>query len=414
MERLLLVLLGFIAGEFVLYWLVSRGYDRLVQRGAAPPRRSVKRTLVAVSLLLPAAYAAVALFGVLAAAMLPGISLPRLAGAPPGPITGPAPEFTTPTLLPDETPAPDLATPTTEEAPGKSLLTPAPTSIWPPSADIMGDIPAGKIVYTCQVFKTGFRDQICIMNSDGSGYRRLTPDDNWDHNFPSLAPDGRSVIFVAREPDGESQIFEMDLESGDMVQLTENSQVPSAPEISPDGRMIVFNRLAEEANTIWVMERDGSNERMLFGPPRGHGWDPVWSPDGSRILFASDREVGVQLFTMDLEGNDVRQLTDLRLMRGRSDWSPDGTALATYIGQSWLREIVVMDSDGSNPRIITSGGNNLAPSFSPNGQWLVFTSYRDNYRDELGCEIYIMRRDGALITRLTNNDICDWQPRWGP
>jgi TolB protein len=84
------------------------------------------------------------------------------------------------------------------------------------------------------------------------------------------------------------------------------------------------------------------------------------------------------------------------------------------VGPTWEREIILFDVDGLNVRQITDGGNNLAPSFSPDGQWLAFTSYRDLYQDPHGCEIYIMRVDGSQITRLTANDYCDWQPRWGP
>jgi TolB protein len=149
-----------------------------------------------------------------------------------------------------------------------------------------------------------------------------------------------------------------------------------------------------------------------------NAWDPVWSADGERVLFASDRDGRVELFSADITGRDFRQETDtagvfgdeMRL-RGRSDWSPTNV-IATYIGSDWNWEILMIDGDGM--RQITDGGNNLAPSFSPDGQWIAFTSYRDNYGDENGCEIYIMRRDGSDVRRLTYNEFCDWQPRWGP
>lgn len=63
---------------------------------------------------------------------------------------------------------------------------------------------------------------------------------------------------------------------------------------------------------------------------------------------------------------------------------------------------------------VTNGVNNLGPSISPDSRWIAFTSYRDRYGDEDGCEIYIMRTDGTDLRRLTNNDYCDRQPRWGP
>ena len=110
----------------------------------------------------------------------------------------------------------------------------------------------------------------------------------------------------------------------------------------------------------------------------------------------------------------MRRITNVSNLRGRSDWSPDGVTVATYIGTSWNRELFLLGTDGSNMRQITSGGNNLAPSFSPDGHWIAFTSYMDSYKDENGCEIYIMRINDGEIIRLTENDYCDWQPRWGP
>ena len=58
------------------------------------------------------------------------------------------------------------------------------------------DQPAGHIVFTCQVFKVTAMNQICIMNADGTGYRRLTTEDNLQHFYPSLSPDGQSVVYA--------------------------------------------------------------------------------------------------------------------------------------------------------------------------------------------------------------------------
>ncbi len=88
--------------------------------------------------------------------------------------------------------------------------------------------------------------------------------------------------------------------------------------------------------------------------------------------------------------------------------------LATYQGTTWNRELILIDLNGEVLLQLTAGGNNLAPNFSPYGGWLVFTSYKDNYRNPDGCEIYIMRLDGSETRRLTQNDYCDWQPNWGP
>ena len=131
-------------------------------------------------------------------------------------------------------------------------------------------------------------------------------------------------------------------------------------------------------------------------------------------MFASQVEGVPQLFIIDADGTDARQVTHLAGIRGRNDWSPDGVTLSTYIGSAWDRDIYLFDTNGENLRQLTDGLGNLAPSFSPDGRWITFMSYRDHPHAVLGCEIYIMRVDGSAVRRLTDNEICDWQPRWGP
>lgn len=271
--------------------------------------------------------------------------------------------------------------------------------------------PPGKIVYTCQVFGDMERDQVCLIYPDGSGQTRLTQDDSGDYHYPSLAPGGLSMVFSGRTSAGY-ELFEQVL-GGELRQLTEGMADATAPAISPDGRSIVFARRTESGQSVWIMDRDSGEARQVFGPPDGNGWDPVWSPDGSQVLFASDREGGIHLFRMDADGQNLQRVSSIAGIRGRSDWSAAEPVIAAYAGETWNREIYLMGLDGGNVRQITSGGNNLAPSFSPDGRWITFTSYRDHYREDNGCEIYIMRTDGSQVTRLTDNNTCDWQPRWG-
>jgi Tol biopolymer transport system component len=144
------------------------------------------------------------------------------------------------------------------------------------------------------------------------------------------------------------------------------------------------------------------------------GWDPTWSPDGSQILFASNRSGTNQLWVANLDGSGLKQVSDLPDLRGRSDWSALNH-IVTYSGESWAREVFLMNADGSNQHQISpDGGNSQGPSFSPDGQWVAFTAYFDHFNDIHGCEIYIMRTDGSDLRRLTDNDYCDYQPRWGP
>lgn len=284
-------------------------------------------------------------------------------------------------------------------------------SIPVPSAD---DQLTGHIVFTCQVFKVQAMDQICIMNADGTGMRRLTTEDYVRHFYPSLAPDGKSVVYSSFREENVYEIYDLDLNDGSVDRLTDRLGILTAPEVSPDGASIALVRgdPATGNMQIMVMDRNGEGADNI---PQILGWDPTWSPDGKQILYAFGPEKNVQLFVVNRNGRDAHQLTNLPAIRGRSDWSADGQSIVTYSGPAWHREVYIMNADGSHPRQLTpSGGNSQGPSFSPDGKWVVFTAYFDNYGDDHGCEIYIVRVDGTDLRRLTNNDYCDYQPRWGP
>lgn len=291
----------------------------------------------------------------------------------------------------------------------------------PSAAPPQGSIPfpsasdqlTGHIVFTCQLFKVQAMDQVCIMNADGSGMRRLTTEDHVRHYYPSLAPDGKSVVYTSFREENVYEIYSLDLNDGSVDRLTDRIGVLTAPEVSPDGTSITFTRgNPSTSNTqIMVMDRNGEGAGNI---PQISGWDPTWSPDGQQILYASGLEDSVQLFVVNRNGRGSRQVTSLPAIRGRSDWSSDGRFIVTYSGPAWSREVYIMNANGSNARQLTpSGGNSQGPSFSPDGQWVAFTAYFDNYRDDHGCEIYIIRTDGTNLRRLTNNAYCDYQPRWG-
>jgi TolB protein len=267
--------------------------------------------------------------------------------------------------------------------------------------------PQGKIVFVCQVFRLQAKDQLCLINADGTGERRLTTDDAVRHFYPSFAPDGQSVLFSSNL-DGNFKIYEMTL-TGQLKKIGDT--VGIAPEVSPDNQSIAFVTGSGGKDYIWIMDRDGNHPRVVYSD----GWDPTWSPDSNRILFATPIKGKPQLASMNVDGTDFRQITDLPDLRGRSDWSADGTHIITYSGKSWLRELFMMNPDGSDlHQVSPAGGNSQGPSFSPDGQWIAFTAYFNAIGNNNGCEIYIARIDGSGLTRLTNNNYCDWQPRWSP
>lgn len=268
--------------------------------------------------------------------------------------------------------------------------------------------PLGRIIFTCEIQGS----EICIINADGSGWRRLT-DTNLANSNASFAPDGRKAVYIVNYGD-YTEIFELDLSTGNATPLTNLKTGLGAPEVSPDNRYILFHYRAKSGNLqLWVMNRDGSEPRELFSQSGRDVHDGTWSPDGTQILFAWGKGENNKLYIMDFEAREPQLVNDTIDTRGRSDWSALGL-IATDQGGPFAHDVYTMNLDGSNLTPLTNGTNAQGVSFSPDGQWIAFTAYTNVAgKDQASCEIFIMRIDGSDVRQLTDNKYCDFQPRWG-
>jgi TolB protein len=300
-----------------------------------------------------------------------------------------------------------------------NIKTPVPATT-PPDVDpfitetatepsVPQDQPTGKIVYTCQIQG----DEICIINADGSGWKRLTNTAFGNFNA-SLSPNGQKAVYIVN--DGKnSEIHELDVTSGSSKQLTDLKESLGSPEISPDNQFIVFHYRSGNNNLqLWIMNRDGNDAQEFYKESGRDIHDGIWSPDGSQILFALGRGENNKLYVMDFNGRDPQLLNDTVDTRGRSDWGLDGL-ISLDQGGPFAHEVYIMNEDGSNlHQISPTGMNSQGASFSPDGKWITFTAYTNVAGKDLNsCEIFIMRVDGSDLRQLTNNSYCDYQPRWG-
>lgn len=205
-------------------------------------------------------------------------------------------------------------------------------------------------------------------------------------------------------------------ENHDEILFDENTVV-DYPDWSVDGNYIVASlvQTCEPPDTkcmydIYSMNADGSNLKNLTKTSSSE-WVPKWSPDGQKIVFASDRDGDGEIYIMDKDGSNLKKLTDNRVYDGTPRWSPDGKLLAFESdrdGVDW--DIYVMNIDGSNPIAITNNTTSeFSFSWSPDGKWLVYVSNSDGDN-----EIFIIGIDGQNQIRLTNNTYNDMSPIWLP
>ena len=179
-------------------------------------------------------------------------------------------------------------------------------------------------------------------------------------------PSGQRLAVVV-SVDGAPEIFVVDADGRNPRRLTRHKAIDVSPTWSPDGRRIAFVSDRTGQPNLYVMDAaDGGNlRRITFGG--GYHTAPAWSPDGRWIAY--EQRSGAGQFDIWLADPDGQGQTPL-VTHPRSDenpsWAPDARKLAFHSLRTGRPEIFVVDLDGENPRQITrGGGDNTAPHWGP-------------------------------------------------
>jgi Tol biopolymer transport system component len=170
------------------------------------------------------------------------------------------------------------------------------------------------------------RQELFLINADGSGQRLLTNSGTRKYGT-TWSPDSRQIAFSARVQ-RTWQVFVINVDGSGLRQLTSSSDNSLAPAWSSDGRTIAFQRsLGGGRSQIHLMDPIGGNVRALHGT--GRDFSPAWSPDGDRLAFTAFKDGRGDIYTMNREGTDLRNLTQSAgLSYDNAAWSPDGGRLS--------------------------------------------------------------------------------------
>jgi Tol biopolymer transport system component len=333
-----------------------------------------------------------------------------------------------PTEQPSQTPLPtQLATltPTLQPSPtATSTITPIPTDTSEPTTtpepkptQLGGGF--GQIAFASD--RTGI-PQIWLINIDGTGLRQIT-ESQWGACQPEWSPDGFQLVYVSpcdgnKEYYRGSGLFIINADGTDPSSLPVQGFGDYDPAWSPDGKKIAFTSIMPvDRPQILVMDLetgDVQNLSMDFS----RDIQPSWSYDGSQIIFISTRNGPYQIWTMSPDGsNQLRFSLSGDKKNTNPALSPSGETIiftqSRGIGTvPHLRGIIF--PDGAKDEFDVYPFSGALPmreaDFSPDGSWIVFESWPDGTKHD----IYFMAPNGAEFTQLTTDPAFDFDAAWRP
>ncbi len=225
-------------------------------------------------------------------------------------------------------------------------------------------------------------------------------------------PSGKIAFDSTRDGVSDREIYVMNADGSNQTRLTDNRPADDyQPRFSPDGTRIVFTSDRNAFNDeIYVMNANGSAQTRLTNSS-AEEYEPSFSPNGLRIVFVSNREAfNRDIYIMNADGSNQTRLTTNPANEGNPRFSPDGTRIAFISVRDGNVEIYVMNADGTGQTRLTNNSfNDSSPDFSPDGSRIAFSSNRDGNN-----EIYVMNADGSNQTRLTSNNADEFDPSFSP
>jgi TolB protein len=204
---------------------------------------------------------------------------------------------------------------------------------------------------------------------------------------PDWSPDGEWIVFS-----NYAQIYKIKVNGDSLTRLTFKGR-NFFPDWSPDGKRIAYDRTTNypdtpaESSGIWIMDSEGLNENHL-----GLGRAADWCPDSLKMVYVG---LGYEIWVADTNGANANRLTFINGDSRYPQWSPDGSKILFSSAKESPPQIFVMDADGTNLKQLTTEGASY-PAWSPDGKYIVYTDVRQEYG-----RLFIMNADGSNKRQLT-------------
>lgn len=273
---------------------------------------------------------------------------------------------------------------------------------------LFGENGIEKILYVS--YQPG-NSEIYIMNPDGTDQIDLTNNDHHDV-LPHFSPAYKRIVYFCHE---EQAIKTMNLDGSDKTILFKSKHPINYPRCSADGKKIAYMGFTEElsSSNIYILDLS-TNEFKQITAYNYYSGLPEWSPDGKQIAYVANPDGQIGLFIMDLDSRIQKSLVTMTknihaLELLSISWSPDGEKLAFTMEVNGIFNICVINSNGENLINLTKSNDfhNYAPSWSPCGTKIAFVSMQEGKDD-----IYIMNSDGTHTNKITSGDANNKYPIW--
>lgn len=253
--------------------------------------------------------------------------------------------------------------------------------------------------------------ELVITNIDGSDLTRLTNAPRSDE-LPNWKPDGRWVVFSSQYLPFYDLYM---INETERVQLTFRGtyQHNMSPAWHPTESKIAYHTFETVYNgEIMLMDiingGPGPETRLTFN--ECHDGGVAWSPDGNQLAFYSNRNGQMDIYTMDINGENIKQLTTNPHADLMASWSPNGKSVIYHSKRDGNGEIYQIDLETLEEKRLTfHPADDLSPSWSPDGKFIAFHSNRSGNYD-----IIVMEADGSNQCNITQHFREDMDPQWSP
>ena len=245
------------------------------------------------------------------------------------------------------------------------------------------------------------------------GETRLTFDGN-NKRDPLFIQDGETLVYSYDEREDLIRAVRVDMadiEAGPTPIFDAGRSHQTEIAYSADGRWASYGECTGNlTGKLVIRDMEAKKQFEIKHGGRGAYRTPAFTPDGKRVIYAFAETGPMQLWSVDLEAKDKKQLTETEGLTHWPSFTPDGKRMAYANSRENNYEIYIRDFAGGNEKRLTENRiMDIRPRLSPDGQRICFVSTRDG-----SYEVYVMDVDGGNVQRITHNEERDDYPSWHP